>query len=113
MIALSEATVLGEATGVDVSGLLDVLAGGYAASRVLEVKRQNLVARTYSAAGKAAYMVKDLEFVRAEAERSGTGIDQAQLSLATFAAVVDAGLGDQDMSVVHQIIRGRAQLKRP
>jgi 2-hydroxy-3-oxopropionate reductase len=113
MIALSEATVLGAATGVDVSGLRDVLAGGYAASRVLEVKRQNLIARTYSAAGKAAYMVKDLEFVRTEAERSGTDIGQAQLSLATFAAVVDAGLGDQDMSVVHQIIRERAQLKRP
>jgi 2-hydroxy-3-oxopropionate reductase len=111
MIALSEATVLAEASGVDVAGLLDVLAGGYAASRVLEVKRENFITRRYSAAGKAAYMVKDLEFVRAEAERSGASIEQARLSLATFAAVADAGLGDQDMSVVHQIIRERAQLK--
>ena len=95
--------------GVDVAGLLDVLGGGYAASRVLEVKKPNLTSRTYSPAGKAAYMVKDLQFVHAEAALHRAAVDQAEMSLATFAAVADAGLGDQDMSVVHQIIRQRAE----
>ena len=109
MIALSEASALAESAGVDVAGLLDVLSGGYAASRVLEVKRDNLISRTYSPAGKAAYMVKDLDFVRSEAERTGAKVEQAELSLATFTAVAEAGLGEQDMSVVHRIIRDRAQ----
>ena len=109
MIALSEASVLAESAGVDVAGLLDVLAGGYAASRVLEVKAENLVSQTYSPAGKAAYMVKDLGFVRAEAQRTGARVDQADLSLATFAAVDAAGLGDEDMSVVHRLIRDRVR----
>lgn len=109
MIALSEASVLAESAGVDVAGLLDVLEGGYAASRVLEVKKHNLTSRTYSPAGKAEFMVKDLQFVHAEAELNSARVDQAELSLATFAAVADAGLGDQDMSVVHRIIRERAE----
>jgi 2-hydroxy-3-oxopropionate reductase len=103
MIALSEASVLAESAGVD------VLAGGYATSRVLEVKAENLVSQTYSPAGKAAYMVKDLGFVRAESQRTGVRIDQADLSLATFAAVDAAGLGEQDMSVVHRVIRDQVQ----
>jgi 2-hydroxy-3-oxopropionate reductase len=45
MIALSETSVLAEAAGVDVADLLDVLAAGYAASRVLEVKGANLASQ--------------------------------------------------------------------
>jgi 2-hydroxy-3-oxopropionate reductase len=100
---------LAESAGVDVAGLLDVLAGGYAASRVLEVKGTNLVSQTYAPAGKAAYMVKDLGLVRSEAQRTGVSVDQADLSLATFSAVDAAGWGEQDMSVVHRIIRERAR----
>ena len=109
MIALSEASVLAESAGVDVAGLLDVLAGGYAASRLLEVKGTNLASQSYSPAGKATYMVKDLGFVRSEAQRTGVTVSQAELSLATFAAADAAGLGEEDMSVVHRIIREQAR----
>lgn len=109
MIALSEASVLAESAGVNVQGLLDVLAGGFAASRVLEVKTPNLTTNTYAPTGKAIYMLKDLGFVRAESELTGASTAQAALSLNIFQAVVDANLGDQDLSVVHALIRhGRA-----
>lgn len=107
MIALSEASVLAESAGVSVEGLLDVLAAGYAASRVLEVKTPNLTSNSYTPAGKAIYMVKDLGFVRAEAELTGAPVAQAALSLDIFQAVADAHLGDQDLSVVHALIRKR------
>ena len=89
------------------AGLLDVLAGGYARSRVLETKGANLVSGTYAPGGKAAYMVKDLSIVAAEARRAGIAVQQAALSLDTYAAVADAGLGEQDMSVVYGLIRDR------
>ena len=108
MVALSEAAALAESAGVDVAGLLDVLAGGYAASRVLEVKGANLVAQTYAPGGKAAYLVKDLGFVRDEAQRTGVSVAQAELCHAVFSAVAAAGLGEQDMSVVHQWVRDQA-----
>jgi 2-hydroxy-3-oxopropionate reductase len=110
MIAISEASVLAESAGVDVPSLLDVLAGGYAASRVLDVKADNLISRTYPPAGKASYMVKDLGAVQAEARRTSAAIEQAELSLATFAAVADAGWGDEDISVVHRLIRRGAHI---
>jgi 2-hydroxy-3-oxopropionate reductase len=112
MIALSEASVLAESAGVDAAGLLDVLSGGYAASRVLEVKRDNLISRTYAPTGKAAYMVKDLEFVRSEAQLTGARVEQAELSLATFIAAAEAGMGEDDMSVVHRLIRRQARIER-
>jgi 3-hydroxyisobutyrate dehydrogenase-like beta-hydroxyacid dehydrogenase len=79
------------------------------ASRVLEVKTENLTSSTYPLTGKAAYMVKDLGIVQAEAHRNGAPIAQATLSLDIYRAVAEAGLGDQDMSVVQALIRRRAQ----
>jgi 2-hydroxy-3-oxopropionate reductase len=108
LIALSEASVLAESAGVDVGGLLDILAGGFGASRVLEVKRPNLVSNTYPPTGKASYMVKDLGFVEAESQLTRTPLAQAALSLDLYRAVAEAELGDQDVSVVHALIRGRA-----
>jgi 2-hydroxy-3-oxopropionate reductase len=110
MIALAEASVLAESAVVDVAGLLDVLAGGYAASRVLDVKADNLTSRTYPAGGKAAYMVKDLGFVHEEARRSGARLEQAELSRAAFNNVIEAGLGESDISVVHQLIRRKSTM---
>jgi 2-hydroxy-3-oxopropionate reductase len=109
MIALSEASVLAESAGVDVAGLLDVLAGGFASSRVLEVKTDNLTSGRYVATGQARYMIKDLGFVHAEAQHTGVTLAQAELSLNIYRDVADAGLGGADMSVVHKLIRGRAR----
>jgi 2-hydroxy-3-oxopropionate reductase len=105
VIALSEAAALAESSGVDVAGLLDILGGGYAASRVLQVKGANLVSQTYAPGGKAAYMVKDLGFVRDEAQHTGASVRQAGLNLDVFAAATAAGWGEEDMSVVHRLIR--------
>ena len=113
MIALSEASVLAESAGVSVAGLLDVLAGGFAGSRVLEVKTENLTSATYLPTGKAVYMIKDLGFVQTEAHLTGAAIAQAALSLDIYRAVAEAGLGDQNMSVVHALIRRRAGVSTP
>ena len=112
MIALSEACVLAESAGVDVAGLLDVLAGGFAGSRVLEVKTDNLTSGTYVPTGQAVYMMKDLGFVHAEAQHTGVTVAQADLSLDIYRDVADAGLGGEDVSVVHKLIRSRAPLNQ-
>ncbi|MET3805379.1 2-hydroxy-3-oxopropionate reductase [Nakamurella sp. UYEF19] len=110
LIALSEASVLAESAGLSVQGLLEILAGGFGASRVLEVKAANLTANTYAPTGAARYMVKDLAFVTAESQLTGAAVAQAQLSAEFFGSVLDSGLGDLDVSVVHALIRERAGL---
>lgn len=112
MVALSEASVVAEAAGVSVEGLLEVLAGGLAASQVLAIKSANLVTRTYTATGKARYMTKDLGFAIVEAGRVRADVSQTSLSLDRFVAVDEAGWGDDDVSVVHSLIRERSGLTR-
>lgn len=110
LIALSEASVVAEAAGVSVEGLLDVLAGGLAASQVLTVKANNLASRTYAATGRARYMTKDLGFAVSEAGRVQADVAQTILALSRFVAVEGSGLGDDDVSVVHELIRRRSGL---
>jgi 2-hydroxy-3-oxopropionate reductase len=110
LVAISEAAVLAESAGLSVPAFLDILAGGFGASRVLEVKRPNFVSNSYEPTGLAKYMVKDLDFVRTEALLTGTPVRQADLSAELFGEVIEAGLGDDDVSVVHGLIRARAGL---
>jgi 2-hydroxy-3-oxopropionate reductase len=107
MIALSEATALAEAAGLDIDALLTVLGAGYAGSRVLETKGANLLEHRYPVGGRARYMVKDLASAAQETSRLGIELAQMSVSAALFEETVRAGLGDEDMSAVHEIVRAR------
>lgn len=100
--ALGEASVLAERSGLDVGRLLDLLGAGYAGSRVLDVKAHRFATHDHSPSGAARFMVKDLGFAAAEAERTGTSTPQLDVLRATFTALTDAGLGDADTSVVQR-----------
>ena len=105
--ALAEAAVLAERAGLDVGRMLDLLAGGYAGSRVLEVKKHRFVAHDHSPSGPARYMVKDLRGALDEAGRTGTATVLTDVLLDVFTGVTDAGLGDLDTSVVQDWIAAR------
>ncbi|SDE56765.1 NAD(P)-dependent oxidoreductase [Auraticoccus monumenti] len=98
--ALGEAAVLAERSGLDVAALFDVLGGGYAGSRLLEVKKERFAAHDHSPSGAARYMIKDLRAALDQAGRSGTTLPLTAGLLSTFTALTDAGLGDLDTAVV-------------
>ena len=104
MLALSEAAVIAERSGLDVAALLDVLAGGYAGSNLLEARKQRLIEKDYSVSGVARFMVKDLGFARAAAEATGTTTPQLTLLQDVYSDLVDKGLGELDLSVAHAYI---------
>lgn len=104
IVALSEATVLAERAGLDVTKLLDLLGGGYAGSRLLESRKQRLAEKDYTVSGPAKFMVKDLAFAGAEAARTGTATPQLTTLQGVFDGLVGAGLGDQDISVAQAYI---------
>lgn len=106
MAAVSEASVIAERSGLDLDALLTLLQGGYAGSRVLETKKDRLVARDYSPSGAARYMVKDLSFAHAAAVETGTGAPLLDALRTQFDGLVEAGLGDDDLAVIHRYIRG-------
>lgn len=104
MAAIAEASVVVEREGLDLNTVLSLLEGGYAGSRVLETKRERLVARDYSPTGVAKFMVKDLGFAAAAAESTGTRTPTLDAVRETFIALTDAGLGDDDLCVIHRYI---------
>lgn len=98
--ALGEAAVLAERSGLDVTALFDALGGGYAGSRLLEVKKDRFVAHDHSPSGAARYMIKDLAAALDQAGRSGTTLPLTAGLLRTFTDLTAAGLGDLDTAVV-------------
>lgn len=107
MIALSEATVIADRNGIDTVELWNLLSGGYAGSNLLSSRQEKLVNRDYSPSGVAKYMVKDLAFA-ADAAAAGS-IDPVLLPAlrAAFDELVEAGLGDKDLTVMRQLIEQR------
>lgn len=98
--ALGEASVVAERAGLDVARLLDLLGTGYAASRILDVKKDRFATHDHSPSGAARFMVKDLRFAAEEAARTGTATPQLDVLRTVFTDLTDAGLGDHDTAVV-------------
>lgn len=104
LTALAEAVVLARQGGLDVATVLDVLAGGLAGSRALEVKRDKLQTRDFRPGGSAAFQHKDLGFALAAARDSGTALPLTALVDQLFGATRWAGHGDEDHSSVLRVL---------
>lgn len=107
ILALGEATVLAERSGLDLDALWSLLSGGYAGSRLLDSRREKLVTGDDSPSGIAQYMVKDLRFAADIAESTGTSPVLLPTLRAVFDELVAAGLGDRDISVSRRFIASR------
>lgn len=104
MAALSEATVIAERSGLDVAALLGLFSGGYAGSRLLDSRKQRLIDKDYRVSGPAGFMVKDLRFATDAATATNTATPQLNMLSQLFTSLVDAGLGDDDLSVLQKHI---------
>lgn len=104
MTAIAEAAVIAERSGIDLGTLLPLLQGGYAGSRVLETKQAALIARDYAPQGAAGFMVKDLAAAASAARVTGTVTTQLDATRGVFDGLVAAGLGEDDLAVVHRYV---------
>lgn len=102
--ALAEAAELAERSGMEVPALYEVLAGGLAGSRVLDIVGPRLAARDYEPTGPAKFMHKDLSFVLESAAAAGAAVPMAAAGAELYAALLRQGLGDRDLAVVRQTI---------
>ncbi len=107
--ALAEASLLAERAGLDVAAMFDVLGRGYAASRVLEVKKARFANHDHSPSGPAKFMIKDLTAAVGEAERTGLRLVTAETLLSAFTELTEAGLGDYDTAVMQRFIESRSE----
>ena len=107
ILALGESTVLAERSGLDLATLSELLAGGYAGSRILATRGERIVTEDYSPSGVAKYMIKDLDFATAVAETTGTHPVLLPALKAAFDELSARGLGDYDIAVTRRFVAER------
>jgi 2-hydroxy-3-oxopropionate reductase len=105
---VAEAIVLLEASGLDASVGLDLLAGGLAGSRILELKRQSMVAREFQPGFRIDLHHKDMGIILDAARDAGVALPVGNLVAALIASARAQGYGQLDHSALLKVAENLA-----
>jgi 2-hydroxy-3-oxopropionate reductase len=109
--ALSEALVLSSKAGVDPSRLIEVLSGGLAANRAMEVKRDKLLGHDFRPGGKVEFHHKDLGIALEAGRQYGVSLPVTALVDQMFGELEARGRGGWDHSALLTLIEARSGLR--
>ena len=101
---VAEAIVLLEASGVDAVTGLDVLAGGLAGSRILELKRKSMVDRQFAPGFRIDLHHKDMGIALAAARQADVALPLTGLVAQLVAAGRAMGYGSLDHSALLKVV---------
>ncbi|SEC86546.1 2-hydroxy-3-oxopropionate reductase [Amycolatopsis tolypomycina] len=101
---VAEAIVLLEASGVDAATGLDVLAGGLAGSRILELKRKSMVDRRFTPGFRIDLHHKDMGIALAAARQADVALPLTGLVAQLVAAGRAMGYGSLDHSALLKVV---------
>ncbi len=96
--AVSEALVLGAKAGVDPSRIADVLQGGLAATKVLEMRRDNFLSGSFDPGFRIRLHLKDLKNAQELARDAGVALPAAAIVEQLMRAADAKGRGGYDHS---------------
>jgi 2-hydroxy-3-oxopropionate reductase len=106
--AVSEALVLGSRAGVESSKLIEVLSGGLAANRAMEVKRDKLLDHDFTPGGKVEFHHKDLGIALEAGREYGVTLHVTALVDQMFGELEARGRGEWDHSALLTLIEERS-----
>lgn len=106
--AISEALVLGSRAGVEPARLLEVLSGGLASSKAMEVKRDKLLDHDFEPGGKVEFHHKDLGIALRAGREYGVALPVTALVDQMFGELKTRGRGGWDHSALLTLIEDRA-----
>lgn len=102
--AVAEALVLGTRGGVSPDKILDVLGGGLAGNKVMEVKREKLLTHNFEPGFRAELHHKDLNIALSAAREYGLVLPMTALVDQLFQAMKQKGWGGIDHSGLLRVI---------
>jgi 2-hydroxy-3-oxopropionate reductase len=102
----AEAMTLAHACGLDPARVREVLLGGVAASRVLELFGERMVTRDFSAGIEARLYHKDLHIALGLAHETGLAVPAAALAMQSVNALIGRGEGGNDLSALIKVVEG-------
>jgi 2-hydroxy-3-oxopropionate reductase len=109
-IGMAEAFVLGAKAGVDPAVILKVLSGGYAQTRVMDVRGPRVIQGDFEPGFRSRFHYKDLNIIIETAKQLHVPLPATALAHELFAALMAAGRGDLDHSAVITILEDLAHV---
>jgi 2-hydroxy-3-oxopropionate reductase len=107
--AVSEALVLGSKAGVDPAAILDVLGGGLAGNKVMELRRTNFLEHDFTPGFRIDLHHKDLGIALATGREYGVALPHTASANEMLGALRAKGRGSQDHSAILTLIEDLAQ----
>jgi 2-hydroxy-3-oxopropionate reductase len=107
--AVSEALVLGSAGGVSAEKILEVLSGGLASNKVMEVKREKFLSHTFEPGFRSELHHKDLGIALAAGREYGVVMPVTAVVYQLFEALMTRGRGGWDHSALLTLIEDLAE----
>ncbi|MGC8505796.1 MAG: NAD(P)-dependent oxidoreductase [Thermoplasmata archaeon] len=102
MAILAEAVAISEKIGLKSSLLLDILEGGGAGSRILDLKKEKIIAKDFSPEFKLAHQLKDLKYFMEVSSEENLPSLIGSIVTQIYSAALRMNLGDNDMSAVSE-----------
>jgi 2-hydroxy-3-oxopropionate reductase len=107
-VGMAEALVLGARAGVDPAVILKVLSGGYAQTRVMDVRGPKIIAGDFTPGFKSKFHYKDLNIIMATARDLNVPLPATAIAHELFSALLAKGRGDLDHSAVVTVLEDMA-----
>jgi 2-hydroxy-3-oxopropionate reductase len=111
--AVSEALVLGSKAGADPEKIMEVLSGGLAGNKVMDVKWGKFLEHDFEPGGKVEFHHKDLGIALEVGREYGVPLPVTAVVCQLFEALMAKGQGEWDHSSLLTIIENLAQHERP
>jgi 2-hydroxy-3-oxopropionate reductase len=111
LVGMAEALTLGAKAGVDPAIILQVLNGGFAQTRVMEVRGPRVIRGDYQPGFRSRLHYKDLNIIDKTAQEYGVPLPVTSLVRELFSAMIASGRGDIDHSGIITVLEDLANFK--
>ncbi len=103
--AVSEALAFGQAQGLDMQQVIEVISGGAAGNWFLDHRGRSMLENHFEPGFKLALHHKDLQICRHMAEAKGVRSPLLELTLADYQELLAEGYGEEDISTLFHLKR--------
>jgi 2-hydroxy-3-oxopropionate reductase len=111
LVGMAEALTLGAKAGVDPEVIIQVLSGGYAQTRVMDVRGPRVIRGDFEPGFKAKLHYKDINIVMQSGRDYGVPLPASAIARELFGAVLAAGRGELDHSAVLTALEDLARVE--
>ncbi|MBA2767361.1 MAG: NAD(P)-dependent oxidoreductase [Actinomycetota bacterium] len=107
-VTLAEALLVGDAAGLDLDALEQVMGAGSGASAMLALKAGAMREHDFAPLFKASHMLKDVILALEEAQAAGAPFEAAARAQAVLTATLARGHGEADFAALIEALEGPA-----